>query len=201
VVSQSVHVVGREPGRPRQTSISTTTSRSSSSNVAHDNGLGISDSYEIDRNGAIREKSHKLRNTLIGAGIAGSMFIPGVGPALLSGLSAAGHGIAAGATALGHGAATLGSKAASFLGFGGHAADPMAATLSAEGNSPWLAGAGELAGETGGWRGGHPGRVWVERCRHGRERGAVGRVDGRRRNRNGSRQQIRLERLVRAPGE
>lgn len=118
-------------------------------NVAHDNGLGISDSYEIDRNGAIREKSHKLRNTLIGAGIAGSMFIPGVGPAVLSGLSAAGHGIAAGATALGHGAATLGSKAASFLGFGSHAADPMAATLSAEGNSPWLAGAGELAGETG----------------------------------------------------
>jgi hypothetical protein len=118
-------------------------------NVAHDNGLGISDSYEIDRNGAIREKGHKLRNTLIGAGIAGSMFIPGVGPAILSGLSAAGNGIAAGASALGHGAAAFGSKAAGVLGFSGHAADPMAATLSAEGNSPWLSGAGELAGETG----------------------------------------------------
>lgn len=85
--------------------------------LAQQHGIGISeDSYHVDENGQIaHNESHKLRNSLIAAGIAGSMFIPGVGPAVLGGLKAGGgailHGLKGASTAL-----TAGKGAASAVG-------------------------------------------------------------------------------------
>jgi hypothetical protein len=59
-------------------------------------GIGISgNSWHVDQNGQIAQNSsHLLRNILIGAGIGGSLLIPGVGEAVLGGLQSAGSGIA-----------------------------------------------------------------------------------------------------------
>lgn len=65
--------------------------------TARDNGIGISDSYNIDENGQIaKPDSHMLRNIAIAAGIAGLA---------VTGLGAAGIGPLAGAFGTGTGAA------------------------------------------------------------------------------------------------
>jgi hypothetical protein len=82
-------------------------------------GVGISDRHEIDPAGNINPKGHKLRNTLIVAGIAGAALTAGAaagafgaGGASAGGASAAG----AGATAGGLGGAAVPLTAASFPG-------------------------------------------------------------------------------------
>jgi hypothetical protein len=116
--------------------------------LAQDNGVGISgDSYHIDENGQIAHNdSHLLRNLAIGGAIAGSMFIPGVAPALMSGLGAVGHGVAAAGSALagagGAGSAlggvgtalSTGSKVAGLLGIGADQVNNMGAQDAATAN-------------------------------------------------------------------
>lgn len=103
--------------------------------TARANGIGISDRYEIDRNGAIVEGGHKLRNTLIGAGIgAGAIF----GAPALAGLFAGGGGAGAAAGA----GVGLGETAGGF-GVGGLSASSLG---GAAGGGGILGTAGKLIG-------------------------------------------------------
>lgn len=109
--------------------------------MARQNGIGISDKYEINPNGQIAEPdSHWLRNTLIAAAIGGSMFIPGVSEALMSGLSSAG-----GALGIGGGGAAGGSGAAA-----GAAAGTLPSSVIGSGFIPAIEGGTGLAAEAGG---------------------------------------------------
>lgn len=108
-------------------------------NEARMRGVGISDRMEIDPAGNINPKGHKLRNTLIAAGIGAGVAAPFIIPALAAG--GAGGGAAAG-VGLGETAATTGL--ASGAGIGGAVAAPAFGA----------AGAASAAGAAGGGAGG-----------------------------------------------
>lgn len=86
--------------------------------TAQQAGVGISDRYSIDENGQIAEPdSHMLRNLAIGAGLAASLFIPGVTEAIVGGLGAAGSAVTSGLGALG-GAGGVGAGVSTAIGAG-----------------------------------------------------------------------------------
>lgn len=113
--------------------------------AARANGIGISDSYMVNENGQIvHEGGHKLRNVLIGAGIAG---------AALTGLGAAGIGPLSGLLG-GAGAATEAGSGLAGLAGEGAAAGVLPSTAigtgMAAGLPAGLTGAGSgLAGLAG----------------------------------------------------
>lgn len=85
--------------------------------TARANGIGISNSYNIDENGQIaKPDSHMLRNIAIAAAIGASLFIPGVTEAIGSAFGAGG-GAAAGADAA-TGLAADGTLASTTIGSG-----------------------------------------------------------------------------------
>lgn len=102
--------------------------------TAQQHGVGINeDDFHVDENGQIaKNDSHWLRNTLIAAGVGGSMLIPGVGPAVLAGLGHVGSTLGTIGSGLAHGAAgAVGAGGAA--GGGGSTLGTISSILGAAG--------------------------------------------------------------------
>lgn len=129
---------------------------------ARANGFDVSNEFEIDPAGNFNPKGHKLRNTLIVAGIAGATIATMGAAGAFSGAAAgaAGGGAGAGGAAAGTAAATGGTLAATStvpvvgsLAAGGVASGAVPAALAAGGTAAGVGGAvasGTAAGTAAG---------------------------------------------------
>lgn len=116
--------------------------------AARQNGYDVDKSFEIDPGGNFNPKGHKLRNTLIVAGIAGATIATmGAAGVFAGGAAAAGSGAGAGAAgAAGAGAAGAGAAA----GTGAAAAGGLGAAAAGGTAAATGAGAATAAGAAGG---------------------------------------------------
>lgn len=120
--------------------------------TARQKGIGISNDYEIDPSGNINRVGHKMRNTLIAAGIAGAALTGGASLGLLGGGEAG--ALASTATGTGMLGGITGGAGLAGAGAGAAGAGTLASTAIGTGMLGGIAGGAGLAGAAAGGAGG-----------------------------------------------